>query len=389
MGGSTTQKSTSTTSPYEPAKAGINSLLSQIQGLIPSAGLNSNETGALDTLSANAQAGNPYAGQIGDLASSLLSGGNATAQSGNIQGALDQYRTQLNPFASGSMVGNNQALQSQLNTVSNDISNRVNSMFAGAGRDFSGANLNSLSRGIMEGTAPILANQYNQDVQNQLNAAGQLYGAGNTTAGLLSGLNQQSLANRQAGIEASTMAQQARDSGANQILNVEAQRRGIPTQNYANLLGTIAPVGQAFGTTNQTSTSTQPIGQQILGGVLGGLGLAGKMGGFGSGGWLLGSGGSGLLGGLGAGAGEGIAALAPMLLGFLSDRRAKEDIEKVGELKDGSNVYSFKYRGEPKTHIGLMADEVEKKTPEAVYDVGGVKMVDYGAATRAAVKRAR
>jgi len=389
MGGSTTQKSTSTTSPYEPAKAGINSLLSQIQGLIPSAGLNSNETGALDTLSANAQAGNPYAGQIGDLASSLLSGGNATAQSGNIQGALDQYRTQLNPFASGSMVGNNQALQSQLNTVSNDISNRVNSMFAGAGRDFSGANLNSLSRGIMEGTAPILANQYNQDVQNQLNAAGQLYGAGNTTAGLLSGLNQQSLANRQAGIEASTMAQQARDSGANQILNVEAQRRGIPTQNYANLLGTIAPVGQAFGTTNQTTTSSQPIEQQILGGVLGGLGLAGKMGGFGSGGWLLGSGGSGLLGGLGAGAGEGIAALAPMLLGFLSDRRAKEDIEKVGELKDGSNVYSFKYRGEPKTHIGLMADEVEKKTPEAVYDVGGVKMVDYGAATRAAVKRAR
>jgi len=376
MGGSTTQKSTSTTSPYEPAKAGINSLLSQIQGLIPSAGLNSNETGALDTLSANAQAGNPYAGQIGDLASSLLSGGNATAQSGNIQGALDQYRTQLNPFASGSMVGNNQALQSQLNTVSNDISNRVNSMYAGAGRDFSGANLNSLSRGIMEGTAPILANQYNQDVQNQLNAAGQLYGAGNTTAGLLSGLNQQSLANRQAGIEASTMAQQARDSGANQILNVEAQRRGIPTQNYANLLGTIAPVGQAFGTTNQTTTSSQPIGQQILGGVLGGLGLAGKMGGFGSGGWLLGSGGSGLLGGLG-----GLLAL--------SDRRTKEDIEKVGELKDGSNVYSFKYRGEPKTHIGLMADEVEKKTPEAVYDVGGVKMVDYGAATRAAVKRAR
>lgn len=376
MGGSTTQKSTSVTSPYDPAKEGINSLLSQLQGQIPSAGLNSNETGALDALTANAKAGNPYAGQIGDLASSLLSGGNATAQSGNIQGALDQYRTQLNPFASGSMVGNNQALQSQLNTVSNDISNRVNSMYAGAGRDFSGANLNSLSRGIMEGTAPILANQYNQDVQNQLNAAGQLYGAGNTTAGLLSGLNQQSLANRQAGIEASTMAQQARDSGANQILNVEAQRRGIPTQNYANLLGTIAPVGQAFGTTNQTTTSSQPIGQQILGGVLGGLGLAGKMGGFGSGGWLLGSGGSGLLGGLG-----GLLAL--------SDRRTKEDIEKVGELKDGSNVYSFKYRGEPKTHIGLMADEVEKKTPEAVYDVGGVKMVDYGAATRAAVKRAR
>jgi hypothetical protein len=298
MGGSTTQKSTSATTPYEPAKSGVDSLLASLKAQIPNAGLNSTESAALDTLTANAQAGNPYAGQIGDLASSLLSGGNATAQAGNIQSALDQYRAQLNPFASGSMVGNNQALQSQLNTVSNDISNRVNSMYAGAGRDFSGANLNSLSRGIMEGTAPILANQYNQDIQNQLNAAGQLYGAGNTTAGLLSGLNQQSLANRQAGVETSTMAQQARDSGANQILNVEAQRRGIPTQNYANLLGTIAPVGQAFGTTNQTTTTTQPVGQQILGGILGGLGLLGGIGGFGSSGWLLGSGGGGLLGNL-------------------------------------------------------------------------------------------
>lgn len=298
MGGNTTQKSTSATTPYEPAKAGLNSLLDHLQAQIPAAGLNSTESNALDTLMTNAQSGNPYAGQIGDLASSLLSGGNATAQSGNIQSALDQYRTQLNPFASGSMVGNNQALQSQLNTVSDDISKRVNSMYAGAGRDFSGANLNSLSRGIMEGTAPILANQYNQDIQNQLAAAGQLYGAGNTTSGLLSGLTQQDLANRSAGIEASTMAQQARDSAANQLLSIESQRRGIPVQNYSNLLGTIAPVAQAFGTTNQTTTTTQPVGQQILGGVLGGLGLLGGLGGFGSGGWLLGSSGSGLLGNL-------------------------------------------------------------------------------------------
>ena len=28
-------------------------------------------------------------------------------------------------------------------------------------------------------------------------------------------------------------------------------------------------------------------------------------------------------------------------------------------------------------HLGLMADEVQKKTPEAVVDVGGFKAVDY------------
>ena len=308
------------------------------------------------------------------MATRLLSGGDATAQAGNIQSTLDAYKSQLNPYASGSLIGNNTALQGQLDTVSNDIMSRVNSMYAGAGRDMSGANLNSLSRGIMEGTAPILANQYNQDVQNQLAAAGQLYGAGNTTAGLLSGLTQQDLANRSAGIEASTMAQQAKDSAANQLLNIEQQRRSIPVQNYSNLLGTIAPVAQAFGTTNQTTTGSQSTGNQILGGVLGGLGLAGKLGAFGSGGWLLGSGGSGLLGGLGS--------ALPLLF---SDERLKENIQKVGKLDDGTKVYSYNYKGDVTPTIGVMAQEVAKTNPSAVYNVGGVLAVDYNAVANRAV----
>lgn len=372
--GNSTQKTTSATTPYEPAKSGVDELLAQLKAQIPSAGINATESGALDTLTANAQAGNPYAGQIGDLATRLLSGGDATAQAGNIKSALDAYKSQLNPYASGSLIGNNTALQGQLDTVSNDIMSRVNSMYAGAGRDMSGANLNSLSRGIMEGAAPILANQYNQDVQNQLAAAGQLYGAGNTTAGLLSGLTQQDLANRSAGIEASTMAQQAKDSAANQLLNIEQQRRSIPVQNYSNLLGTIAPVAQAFGTTNQTTTGSQSTGNQILGGVLGGLGLAGKLGAFGSGGWLLGSGGSGLLGGLGS--------ALPLLF---SDERLKENIQKVGKLDDGTKVYSYNYKGDVTPTIGVMAQEVAKTNPSAVYNVGGVLAVDYNAVANRAV----
>lgn len=376
MGSSTkTTNSTQQTAPYEPARPGIDSLLGRLNSQIPNADLTGTETGALNTLAGNAAAGNPYAGSIGDLASRLLSGGGAMDQSGALQGGLDAYRQQLNPYASGSMVGNNAALQNQLNTVANDVSGRVNSMFAGGGRSFSGANLNSLARGIMEGSAPILANQYNQDVANQLNAAGQLYGAGNTTSGLLGGLRQQDLQNRSAGIDASTAALQSRDSAANRALEVEAMRRNLPVQNYSSLLGTIAPVGQAFGKTSGTQTTNG--GNNTMGSILGGVGLLGQLGGFGNSGWLLGSSGSGLLGGLGS------------LL--LSDERAKEDIHKVGKLSDGQNVYSFKYKADDSgtTHIGLMAQEVEKRTPGAVHDVGGVKMVDYAAATRNAAKRAR
>jgi hypothetical protein len=40
-------------------------------------------------------------------------------------------------------------------------------------------------------------------------------------------------------------------------------------------------------------------------------------------------------------------------------------------------------RGAPAYHIGLMAQDVEKTTPEAVIEINGYKAVDYRAATEA------
>lgn len=63
------------------------------------------------------------------------------------------------------------------------------------------------------------------------------------------------------------------------------------------------------------------------------------------------------------------------VVGMLSDRRAKEDIEKIGETFSGTAIYKFRYKGKPKVHIGVMADEV----PEAVIGkVDGFNVVDYG-----------
>lgn len=67
---------------------------------------------------------------------------------------------------------------------------------------------------------------------------------------------------------------------------------------------------------------------------------------------------------------------------IMSDRRTKEDIEKVGKTSDGQNVYSFAYKADPshQKHVGLMAQEVEKKHPDAVRTFGGIKHVDYAKA---------
>ena len=170
------------------------------------------------------------------------------------------------------MVGNNTALQGQLDTIAHDVQSRVNGMFAGAGRDFSGMNQKTLARGIAEGTAPVIAGQYNQDVANQINAAGQLYGAQNTTSGLLSGMNQQGLANQQAGVTAAGQATDAANAGANQTLAAEAARRGIPVQALGLLAQIGIPIAGLGGQSTGQSETVQKMSpvQQFMG-IMGGI----------------------------------------------------------------------------------------------------------------------
>lgn len=73
------------------------------------------------------------------------------------------------------------------------------------------------------------------------------------------------------------------------------------------------------------------------------------------------------------------AASAAILAGTLaaSDRRLKTDIKKVGKTNSGLPIYTYKYKGDNKTQMGVMAQDVEKKTPKAVKEIGGFKAVNY------------
>ena len=68
-------------------------------------------------------------------------------------------------------------------------------------------------------------------------------------------------------------------------------------------------------------------------------------------------------------------------MGFLSDERAKDDIEPVGELFDGQKVYRYRYKGDPRHQIGLIAQDVEKRAPTAIVPMGPLKGVNYKRAT--------
>ena len=72
-----------------------------------------------------------------------------------------------------------------------------------------------------------------------------------------------------------------------------------------------------------------------------------------------------------------IGALGSIASAFISDERLKENIEKVGSYK-GLNVYEYNYLWSPVKWVGFIAQEVEKIIPEAVLNVNGFKVVDYG-----------
>jgi hypothetical protein len=358
MGGESSQKTTqeSTTQPWLAAQPAVQGLLGKLSPLIANSGVNQTQTNALNNIEANAAAGNPYAPAIGATTTNLLNGGGATNEAGNINGYYDQYLKATQPLASNTDYNpyNTPGFKDALGTTVADITNGTNGTFAAAGRDFSGANSMALGRGIMQGVAPTIAAQYNQNVQNQQGAANNLLQAGNTRSGLLSGLNQQGLMNQQAGAGLSNDALSANNYGASTTLAAEAQRTGIPIQTLGLLANIGIPIaGLGSQSTGQSDTTKQMSGVEQFMGITSGL--------------------SNLFGG--ASGGGSVAGMAK----FLSDRRAKRDIQRVGSLHNGLGVYTFRYIwDDPKTYIGVMAQEVLNVMPEAVLQIGDYLAVDYG-----------
>ena len=70
--------------------------------------------------------------------------------------------------------------------------------------------------------------------------------------------------------------------------------------------------------------------------------------------------------------------LAALFQGFRSDIRVKENIVPEATHWKGFNVYTFNYIGDDIPRRGVMAQEVERTRPDAVYEIDGVKHVVYG-----------
>jgi len=197
-----------------------------------------------------------------------------------------------------------------------------------------------------------IARRMQADAYNQ--AAGiqgaQLGLTGAQTLGQLAGSGQQSfLTGAAAALAGQDVIQQQQQAQLDAARQYYAELQGFPLQQLQIPL-------QALGMTPYGGTQTQT---------------------------SSGGSGSGLMTGLGA-LSSGVGILSGLkslgLFAALSDETMKTDVKKVGKDKEtGLDMYSYRYKGDPKTYpkvVGPMAQDIEKKYPEAVTEVAGKKAVD-------------
>src|SRR5262249_51524291 len=152
---------------------------------------------------------------------------------------------------------------------------------------------------------------------------------------------------------------QLQNSADAQALGRALQLRELPVGEYGALQGLSQPQFPAFPSVPGSNVSPTDISSDIYNSYAGQLNTyAGQVG-------AQNSTTAGLFG-LG---GAAIKAAAPFVL---SDKEAKKNIKTVGRTPGGNRVVSFDYRrefepfglgGTKRKHIGVIAQEVEKKQP--------------------------
>lgn len=292
-------------------------------------GLAAGASGAVNptTLDANAinQYMSPYLSDVVGSESNLLNQNNQQQQSGQLGTAIN----------SGAFGGDRTGLaaanleQQQNLSNANIYANLLNTGFTNA----QGVAQQQQGVGLAAGQAN---RQATLDSANSLSAIGATqYGEGantaTTEAGLGAGQQTAALEGANAQIAAGTVQQQTQQASDTADYNQFLQQQSYPYQQ-AQFLANIA---EGTGSLSGSTTTTQQPG------------------------------------------------------GFFSDRRLKYDLKKIGETYDKQPIYSYKMHGDARTHVGLIAQKVEKKHPEAVGLASGFKTVDYGKATEKAAAKGK
>jgi hypothetical protein len=331
------------------------------------AGLNPYQTGSADTLGNFGQnTGNLGYASLAAGLPNVLASGNAGA---NAQNLFQQYSGDPTQqiLGTASSYANNPYVGGMIDAATRDVNrNLFEQQLPGINRSASGSgNINSSRAGVESAIATRGAadrmtdlastirgdlfktglsqgqSQYNQNLQNQLNANTQLLQGGQFGLNAMAG--GQDFANTAFGQGQTAgglyQTQNQAELDANKAQFDESQAN---TLNALKTISGVAGVGSTFdgGASSKSGTETyRPSTASTLGGIA---------------------------------------------KSFFSDPRMKENIKYVGKSQGGHNIYDYEYKPEFKdiaghgTFRGVMADEVEAVLPKAIsVAANGYKIVDY------------
>lgn len=187
--------------------------------------------------------------------------------------------------------------------------------------------------GMGQALSPLYQTGYGQALGAAQGDLARQLQAGQVMGGLGTGAQQAAMQGAQGLLGAGTLQQQTQQAGLQALYNQFLMERGYPFQTSQFLTSAAAGLGPLYGGTTVEQQATNPFGQ------------------------------------------------------FLSDPRAKTGVDReepdvVGKLNDGQNVYAYRYANGGPAQIGLMADEVAQRYPDAVGQrPDGLMTVDYGRAT--------
>jgi hypothetical protein len=289
----------------------------QYQGGSPSSGSSYNFSYQTPAYSPN-----PY---LEDQVKGITTGFNRNLQEQVLPGLRSKF------IGSGGLGGSRQGIAEGLATARSGegLSNAITNLYA---NDYENSQNRNLQAGIAAGNSGMQARA--MDMQNELarlNSERNFYSTNRgqdisqlgLAAGLLGQANQGFLGQGQG------------------IYGLGLQEQNAPWQQLQNYSGLLQPYTQA-GATNQNSQQyTYNPTMQYIGANM-----------------------------------QAAASMAPYIM---SDINAKENIRRVGKTDEGLNVYTYNYKGDNTPQMGVMAQEVEAKKPEALGPtINGFKTVRYG-----------
>ena len=254
---------------------------------------------------------------------------------------IDAARSTLMGIMGGTGFGNMQGVRD--NILGSAIP-AATSMFSGSGMTNSSTAMDGVGRAATEALAPFEYGAF----ENQQNRAMQ-------AAGMMPGMEQAAYLPEQMRMQVGQSQDALAQNRATAAQQAYGEAAGMRSANFQPYLQAIMGLGGMGGNSSQTSPQQ---GTGLGPAIMGGLGAYGTLAGI-------------------EGIGSGMAGLGGLLAGLagLSDRRAKEDIQRIGATDKGTPIYRYKYKGTDTWAIGVMADENQHAIKG--YTETGMALVDY------------